>query len=316
VYWPVEAYGRLARTAHPAATQFGVREEAGIAYLKRVQGANGCWGIPANPAMPEFGAAIQEVIDMDGGSGTYVRDGWIVDLPVEKRSELYYDHGRSLTTLSRHYLRDAAAHADDLPSIVAGADWAAAMGPSADHNVNYDASLVEGLSWAYRATGEGSYRDAALSLAESAIYPFRNADGSYGDAHNALLRYHGFTLGALEALAGSLDDGPDRATALDHLATARAYLAAHLRAADPRFDLDAVGIDIRVYGELEDLIASGIIPALTTDEEGRINFLRMECVESQDGLFADASLSAYARVKAQWHFCQLGVAVAAFHFDG
>ena len=103
-YWRGDVYGRLSQTNHPKADLFEQRSNEVAAYLKQAQeeAGTGVFGIPADPNNPEFGVTIQQVIDT---CPTCINNGWIIDLPDGNVPELYYDHGYSLVSISRTYIR-------------------------------------------------------------------------------------------------------------------------------------------------------------------------------------------------------------------
>jgi hypothetical protein len=313
ISWKADAYGRMGLTTHANAPLYALRAAAAIQSLMRIQdeGGNGCWGIPDEPDLPEFGARIQQVEALQAAdpSQHYIVNGWIVDLPQANLPELYFDHGRVLTALCHHYQRTGSTALEVY--IQRGADWC--LNKPGTSNVNYNASLIEGLAHAYAVLGTASYRDKAISLLTNYLLPARNGNGSYGDAHNQKLRYHGFNISALAALRHVLAEGDSLlAPIADHLVTARSYMADGLRDANPDFDIDAIGISIRVYAEIADLAAEGKTTELSALESERLSFLYGKCIEAETSI--PALGSAYTRQKAQWHYVQCGVAVAKFKY--
>jgi hypothetical protein len=313
IYWKIDSYGRMGTTPNPRIATFSARSQEGVNYLKQVQddGGNGCWGIPDEPSMPEFGPAIQQVEALDAAdpSQYYIVNGWIVNLPAADISALYYDHGRSLTALCRHYLRthDAALTG----YITRGADWCLDK-PGTD-NVNYNSSIIEGLAYAYQVTGTTGYLDRAKYLTEHFVIPTRNADGSYYDSHNRMLRYHGFIISGLLALRNALPSGdPMIQTVDDHIRTSRKYLLSRLHDCSRLFDEDSIGICLRVYAEIADCADAGNGDPLTGHENEKIKFLIQKCIDAQSSISRESN--NYYRQKALWHFCQIGVAIAKFKY--
>jgi hypothetical protein len=234
-----------------------------------------------------------------------------VDLPADSIAELYYDHGRSLAAIAREYLR--AGDSSLVAAIEAGADWA--LPKPVDSNVNYVSALIEGLAYAYLATGTQSYLDRAVYLEENGVFPQRQSDGAYcHDGHNELVRYHCFILEGHMALRRALPAGHALIPALDdHIETSRAYLQIRTAYDNALVDTEGYCIAVKTYTEMADLAGWRAIPGLSTSEMGSFERCIDKVIACRDAIQNTAD--KYVREKYFWHCCQIGVAVARYLYE-
>lgn len=214
--WRADVYGDLASLS----PQYRQRADEAADYLVHAQqaGASGVFGMPADEKNPEFGSRVRQIKKR---CPDCLHNGWIVTLPGDHVTALYYDHGFALAALARAYLR--SGNNDWLQAVRHGAEWA--MHQPATENINYLSTLSKGLSLASHATGDARYLEEAVRLHRTYILPGLNQAGHARDAHNAQLEYHAFIVSGLATLRQHLPNDHalvpelDRAlaAAIDHL---------------------------------------------------------------------------------------------------
>lgn len=194
-YWRGDVYGFLSEVNTLYATR--AAEVTDYLLLAQSQGGSGVFGFPADPENPEFGSKVQQAMET---CPSCIQNGWIISLPEDYITELYYDHGYALSTLAQRYLQTQDAQL--LPAINLAAEWT--LDKPSTSNINYLSALSKGLSYAYLATNNPTYLNKAIELHEIGILPFLNGEGEAMDSHNAQLEYHGFIVSGLVALRQAL----------------------------------------------------------------------------------------------------------------
>jgi hypothetical protein len=261
---------------------------------------SGTWGVPADYNNPEFGSLLQLI---EAQHPEYFSNGFLYTLQGDDISQLYYDHGRTLTAFCKVFLD--TQNDELLPFIERGANWI--LDKPAVNNVNYNSAVVEGLSFAYGITQTQTYLDKAIAMTQDKIISQANPNGSFGDTHNQEPWYHGFIVSGLVALKQALPSDHDFNPLLDtHLSQALIYLENVTKQGSP-YEFQWPGINARVWSELEDLSAAGRWPALTSNQiDAYANCL----YQTVHGEINPENETGFYRQKALYHFIQIGNALA------
>lgn len=302
IYWRVEAYHFLGTTDPSSPGEYLQRRDEALAYLKsiqRIQGDKGVWGVPADDNNPEFGSLIQQIA---AEHPDYFSNGFLVFLPGDEISQLYYDHGRTLTAFCKVYLD--TQDAELLPFIERGANWI--LDKPAVDNVNYNSAVIEGLAFAYQVTQIPSYLDKAIDMTKGKVISQSNSNGSFGDSHNQEAWYHGFIVSGFVALKEALPTDHSFHTVLDlHLGNALDYLETVTDPGSP-YAFQWPGINARVWSEVEDLSATGRWPTLNAHQmDAYANCLH----QTMHGEIRLEDEAGFRLQKTLYHFIQIGNAL-------
>lgn len=303
IYWRVEAYHLLGVNDKYSPQEYLKRRNEALAYLKRIQiikGNTGIWGVPADYNNPEFGYLLRQI---EAEHPDYFSNGFLFTLPDDDISQLYYDHGRTLTAFCKVFY-DTQDN-ELLPFIARGANWI--LDKPAVKNVNYNSAVVEGLSFAYIATQTKAYLDKAIAMTKDKVISQANLNGSFGNAHNQEPWYHGFIVSGLVALKKALPSDHEFNTLLDiHLTNAIVYLEDVTKKGSP-YEFQWPGINARVWSEIEGLFYTGRWPALNSNQmDAYANCL----YQTVHGAINPENETGFYRQKALYHFMQIGNALA------
>lgn len=303
IYWRVEAYHLLGINDPSSPQEYLDRRDEALEYLKSIQiieGNTGVWGLPADYNNPEFGSLIKKI---EINNPEYFSNGFLYTLPGDDISNLYYDHGRTLTTFCKVYLDTK----DDtlLPFIERGANWI--LDKPAVNNVNYNSAVIEGLSYAYKVTQKQAYLDKAIAMTIEKVISQANSNGSFGDSHNQEAWYHGFIVSGLVVLKMALPVEHNFNNLLDtHLSNALVYLE-QVTDKGSHYDFQWPGINARVWSEVEDLSTSGKWPALNSNQ---LNAYANCLYQTMNGKINPKNETAFNQQKVLYHFVQIGNALA------
>jgi hypothetical protein len=303
IYWRIEAYHSLGIADAFSPNEYLERRNEALNYLKRIQiveGDKGVWGMPADFNNPEFGVLLRQI---ENEHPDYFSNGFLYTLEGEQVAELYYDHGRTLSVFCKVFID--TQQDELLPFIEKGANWI--LDKPVVKNVNYNAAVVEGLSFAYRATQITDYLDKAIAMTEEGVISQANINGSFGNVHNQEAWYHGFIVSGLLALKHALPEEHSFNNVLDsHLSNSLVYLEQVTDQGSP-YEFQWPGINARVWSELEDLSASGKWPALNPKQiDAYANCL----YQTMNGRVDPKKETDFNRQKVLYHFIQIGNAIA------
>jgi hypothetical protein len=210
-YWRLDTYDRM-MASQKFGTLYSTYLPQIVSYLLSVQssGGTGVFGVPADTNNPEFGGTVTQVIAI---CPTCAVNGWLINLPPELGQEnLFYDHGYSLYTLARRYLREPSGTLAN--GLQQAADWALAQ-PTTTWNINYLSALAKGLAYSFKALGTQSYLDKAVTIHTQNIFTHQLPSGLWDDSHNQKLEYHGFIVSGLIALRRCVPDSHTVISELD-----------------------------------------------------------------------------------------------------
>ncbi|MBU0955925.1 MAG: hypothetical protein KKI09_10895 [Spirochaetes bacterium] len=329
-YFRADAYRALAGTSYPHASTLQFRANAVPSWFKLGQDevaasptAKGLMFIPYEPTMPEFGAEMLADYTADPSavygytvdhSGWYVRPKTAGSM-TDFISAAFYDHGRALVSLCRS--RDAGDssvddYIDDAADWLVAQDAATRTGDEAGGYVNYYAAGVEGLARAYKTRGTAAYLNTALAWYKDFVLIQQNSDGSFGESHDRMARYHGYILSSLGQLLYSLPPAAPEIPALKAaISKARDYLRDLTSQSSPDgSEYDWTGICARTWAELHILASLGYLPDLTAAEIAALD----NCLLRASQMVKPLEYTGYNRIKAAYHAEQVAWVVAAFAY--
>lgn len=305
IYWRADAYHKMSRKASPLSELYKTRRDESISYLKSsmvVDGNVGVWGMPADVENPEFGELISELLVEYPDNFV---NGYLYNFNSNDIANLYYDHGRVLTTFCKVYLDTTDLTL--VPYIKKAANWL--IDKPAVSNVNYNSAAIEGLCYAYLVTSESSYLEKAIEMTYQQVYSQANSNGSFGDSHNQEAWYHGFIVSGLVALKMAMPAEDSRNNDLDyHLTNALKYLE-QVTNQGSQYSYQWVGINARVWAEVEELAMFGKWDHLNNSQKDCLaNCLYLTMygeidVEAEKG---------FRQQKVLYYFFQTGSAIALF----
>ena len=245
-YWRADVYSKLSEVA----SVYDARSLEAYAYLQSAQleGGSGVFGFPADTDNPEFGETVNRIVLE---CPECINGGWVISLPGSHIAELYYDHGYSLTSIAKGYIRTQDPSYVD--SIVKAADWA--LDKPLHSNINYLSALSKGLSYAYKVTGDARYLNKAIYFHEQGIFPNLSSEtGGALDAHNQQLEYHGFIVSGIIALKLVIPNNHDFSLEVDkYLTSSVLHMQQRDAVEDGEYGSTWPGTNLLAWHELENI---------------------------------------------------------------